>query len=339
MNFKEALDIYQNMPLSDLMAEAHRVRLTAPTHASPVVTWQIDRNINTTNVCVGACKFCAFSCRLSQRDVSFITSMDEYREKIAETLALGGDQILLQGGMNPTMDLEFYEELFSTIKGEFPSVKLHALGPAEVWFLAKKAKIGVRETLERLLASGMTSLPGAGAEILDDQWRARYSPGKCSATEWIEVMRTAQSMGILTSATMMYGFNDSDSLRIKHLMEARDLQSEYGGFMAFIPWPYQGPGVGVDMSEYLRMIAISRIVLTNVPNIQASWLTVGPSTAQMALHGGANDLGSIMIEENVVRSAGCAPRLNGRDWLCDLIREAGFVPAQRNQAYELCPPI
>lgn len=335
MNFKEALDIYQNMSLSDLMATAHRARLTLPTHPSPIVTWQIDRNINTTNVCVGACKFCAFSCRLCDRDRSFITSMEEYREKIAETIALGGEQILLQGGMNPTMGLEFYEDLFRALKEEFPSINLHALGPAEVWFLSKKAKLTLSETLGRLLSAGMTSLPGAGAEILDDRWRARYSPGKCSATQWLEVMRTAQSMGILTSATMMYGFNDNDSLRIKHLIAVRDLQSECGGFMAFIPWPYQGPGVVVDMSEYLRMIAISRIVLDNIPNIQASWLTVGPSTAQMALHGGANDLGSIMIEENVVRSAGCAPVLSGREWLCNLIREAGFVPSQRTQRYEL----
>lgn len=335
MIFQEILNLYKKAPLTELMAAANTIRATMPTHPSPLVTWQIDRNINTTNVCVGSCSFCAFKCRLAMRERSYVTSMEEYRTKINETIALGGDQILLQGGMNPELNLEYYETLFSALRGEFPSIRLHALGPAEVHFLAKKAKISVKETLSRLLDSGMSSLPGAGAEILDDQWRKRYSPGKCSAGEWIDVMRTAHSMGVLTSSTMMYGYRDSDELRMKHLWVLRELQAETHGFMSFIAWPYQGPGVVVDMNEYLRLVAMARIVLDNIPNIQASWLTVGERAAQMALHGGANDLGSIMIEENVVRMAGCAPSLGGSEWLQDLIRTAGFIPAQRNQAYEL----
>lgn len=334
MNFSEALSLYQNTPLAELMAAAHELRLVLPTHKAPLVTWQIDRNINTTNVCVGSCRFCSFHCRLADRGARYVTSMDEYRQKIAETITLGGDQILLQGGMNPEMGIDYYERLFASLRSEFPSVKLHALGPAEVVFLAKRARITTRAALERLVAAGMSSLPGAGAEILDNEWRRVNSPGKCSADEWIEVMRQAHAMGLLSSATMMYGFRDTAELRIKHLMALRELQSETGGFRAFIAWPYRGEGTAVDVSEYLRMIATARLMLDNIPNIQASWLTMGTRAAQMALHGGANDVGSIMIEENVVRSAGCDNRTSAEQ-LCRTIAEAGFTPALRDQAYNL----
>ncbi|MEG0163163.1 MAG: dehypoxanthine futalosine cyclase, partial [Mucinivorans sp.] len=205
---------------------------------------------------------------------------------------------------------------------------------AEVQFLARGARLSVRETLQRLMAAGMASLPGAGAEILDNDWRKTFSPGKCSATEWIQVMQTAHQMGLLSSATMMYGYHDTPSLRIKHLFAIRDLQASTGGFRAFIAWPYQGPEAHSTMSDYLRMVAIARIVLDNVPNIQASWLTVGRSAAQMALHGGANDMGSIMIEENVVRSAGSTNTIDASG-IQRTIVEAGFEPALRDQAYNL----
>lgn len=336
MNFNESLDLYKNAPLAELMAAAHAVRLVKTTHPAPIVTWQIDRNINTTNVCVGACRFCTFHCRLSDRKDSYITSMGEYRSKIAETIALGGDQILLQGGMHPHLGLEYYEKLFTDLRAEFPSIKLHALGPAEVTFIARRARLSVRETLERLVGAGMHSLPGAGAEILDNDWRRANSPGKCSADEWIAVMRTAQSMGMLTSATMMYGFRDTAELRIKHLWTLRELQDEMHGFLAFIAWPYCGveAAKGSTMNEYLRLVAIARLVLDNVPNIQASWLTVGRAAAEMALNGGANDMGSIMIEENVVRSAGCRNTIDSSEIRRTII-EAGFTPALRDQAYNL----
>lgn len=334
MNFTEALSLYKNAPLVELMAEAHALRMSKPTIAAPIVTWQIDRNINTTNVCVGGCKFCAFHCRLVERTKGYVTTIEEYRTKIAETISLGGDQILLQGGMNPELKLDYYENLFATLRAEFPSVKLHALGPAEVQFLARGAQLTVSQTLTRLMAAGMNSLPGAGAEILDNEWRKKFSPGKCSATQWIEVMRTAHQMGLLSSATMMYGYHDTAELRVKHLVAIHDLQAQTGGFRAFIAWPYRGADSVSTMSDYLRIVALARIVLDNVPNIQASWLTVGTGAAQMALHGGANDMGSIMIEENVVRSAGSTNTIDASQ-IQRVIREAGFEAALRDQAYNL----
>lgn len=333
LSFDQALFLYRNAPLVDLMAVADKLR-RCKVADERIVTWQIDRNVNITNVCSSGCKFCTFHCRLHQTDRAFITSMEQYREKIQQMLSLGGDQLLLQGGLHPKLTIEYYETLFRQLKSEYPAVKLHALGPPEVWFLAHKAGIMPREALQRLVDAGLDSLPGAGAELLDNDYRHAVSPQKCSADEWLSVMRDAHRMGLLTSATMMYGFRDSDHLRIKHLFALRDLQAETGGFMAFIAWPYQGVEAAMDhqTTEYLRIVAIARLVLTNFTNIQASWLTVGRAAAEMALNGGANDMGSIMIEENVVRSAGVSNVMDAKG-MQQTIREAGFIPAQRNQNY------
>lgn len=353
LTFHEALALWNEAPLGELMTSADAVRRRL--HPDGVVTWQIDRNVNITNVCVSGCKFCSFHCRLADRERAYITSMDEYRVKIREMLALGGEQLLLQGGLHPRLDLAWYEDLFSTLKSEFPNVKLHALGPPEIAHIARISGFrtdveGYRTVLERLVKAGLDSLPGAGAEILDNDIRKRISPGKCSADVWMEVMRVAHKLGLYTSATMMYGHVEKPEHRILHLLKIRDLQSlkpeGAPGFLAFIAWPYQGRGTvlekeegvsgGADVAEFLRMVAVSRLVLNNVPNIQASWLTTGLAAGQMALHGGANDMGSIMIEENVVsatdfsgRTTIDAPRMQ------EAIRAAGFKPALRNQRYEL----
>lgn len=333
INFSQALELYKTAPLTSLMAMAHATRVTIKGDKQ-IATWQIDRNINITNVCSSGCRFCHFHCLLHQTDQSYITTMAQYGEKIDELFALGGNQILLQGGMHPRLGLEYYEQLFRELKDKYPTLKLHALGPPEIFFIAKKAGLTVEQTLDRLIAAGLDSLPGAGAEILDNAWRQRNSPGKCSADQWIATMEVAHRMGLVTSATMMYGFDDTPELRIAHLFRLAELQASTGGFRAFIAWPYQGSDAVSNCDDYLRIIAISRLVLSNFQNIQASWLTVGTDIAQLALHGGANDLGSIMIEENVVQSAGVRRRLD-IEGMQHTIRQAGFTPRLRDQAYNL----
>lgn len=252
-------------------------------------------------------------------------------------VAIGGDQLLLQGGIHPQLNIDYYEALFRRLKEFYPNVKLHALGPPEVFSLSRRAGITIENALERLLAAGMDSLPGAGAELLDNDYRKAVSPGKCSADEWIEVVRTAHKMKILTSATMMYGFRDSAELRVKHLLVLRDLQAQTAGFTAFIAWPYQGVEAKTEhqSTDYLRIVAIARLLLVNFVNIQASWLTVGRPAALMALNGGANDMGSIMIEENVVRAAGVENKMDAAG-MEQTIAQSGFTPRRRNQNYDLC---
>lgn len=353
LTFHEALTLWNDIPLAELMAAADARRRQL--HPGNTVTWQIDRNVNITNVCISCCKFCNFHCRLADRDRAYITTLDEYRQKIRETISLGGDQLLLQGGLHPKLDLSWYETLFSTLKSEFPNIKLHALGPPEIAHITRISGLsndaeGYRTTLERLCRAGLDSLPGAGAEVLDNEIRHEISPGKCSADTWLEVMRVAHRMGLCTSATMMYGHIEKPEHRILHLLKIRDLQSlkpdDAPGFLAFIAWPYQGRGTrlererglsgGANTAEFLRMIALSRLVLNNIPNIQASWLTTGLPAGQMALHGGANDMGSIMIEENVVSSTDFSGRTTiDAARMQEAIRAAGFTPALRNQRYEL----
>jgi cyclic dehypoxanthinyl futalosine synthase len=314
-------------------------------HPGNIVTWQIDRNVNISNVCFVQCKFCNF-CRKANSEDAYTTTIEEYREKIKELFALGGDQLLLQGGMNPALELSFYTELFSKLKKEFPELKLHALGPPEIVFLAKKENKNFSEILEILVKSGLDSLPGAGAEILSNRVRNKLSKGKCSVEEWLEVMRIAHKMGLYTSATMMFGHIETLEERLQHLIYIRELQNEkpniVPGFTAFIPWPVQLEGTKLysenklqpaHATDYIRMISISRIMLPNVPNIQASWLTIGKNAGSLSLHAGANDLGSIMIEENVVSAAGATNSLNAEE-MKQLITSAGFVPKQRNQRYE-----
>ena len=344
----EALQIYRSAPLAELMLAADALRREQAGDPQ-VVTWQIDRNVNITNVCISGCKFCNFHCKPHQSDKAYITTIEEYDAKIRETLALGGDQLLLQGGLHPKLDIVFYEELFRELKRRFPQIRLHALGAPEVAHIARISGLTTLETLRRLMAAGLDSLPGAGAEILDSDVRRAISPAKPSVEKWLDVMHEAHCLNLPTSATMMYGHLETPRQRIEHLIKIRDLQAECPsgnyGFIAFIPWVFRSSGTRLERegvvpdtsaAEYLRIIAMSRLVLNNIRNIQASWLTVGKTTAQIALHGGANDMGSIMIEENVVSSAGAHNSFDA-EGIQQAIREAGFIPRLRNQKYEPRP--
>jgi cyclic dehypoxanthinyl futalosine synthase len=328
----------------ELMAVANEMRRQRV--PGNIVTWIIDRNVNTTNVCIANCKFCNFY-RIPGHAESYITTIDQYKLKIEETIRYGGDQLLLQGGHHPELGLDFYTGLFSELKSLFPQLKLHALGPPEVAHISKLEGLSHTEVLKALKQSGLDSLPGAGAEILNDRVRRMISKGKCSGREWLDVMRAAHQLDITTSATMMFGHVETLEERFEHLVWIREVQSEKPahakGFIAFIPWPFQDEGTllqrvkgirnNVSSDEYIRMLALSRIMLPNITNIQASWLTVGKSVAQVCLHGGANDFGSIMIEENVVSAAGAPHRFTSQG-IQDAIREAGFEPRLRNQQYE-----
>ena len=344
----EALQIYRSAPLAELMLAADALRREQAGDPQ-VVTWQIDRNVNITNVCISGCKFCNFHCKPHQSDKAYITTIEEYDAKIRETLALGGDQLLLQGGLHPKLDIVFYEELFRELKRRFPQLRLHALGAPEVAHIARISRLDPETVLLRLIAAGLDSLPGAGAEILDNGVRRAISPGKPDADTWLAVMRIAHRLNLPTSATMMYGHLETPRQRIEHLIKIRDLQAECPsgnyGFIAFIPWVFRSSGTRLERegvvpdtsaAEYLRIIAMSRLVLNNIRNIQASWLTVGKTTAQIALHGGANDMGSIMIEENVVSSAGAHNSFDA-EGIQQAIRETGFIPRLRNQKYEPRP--
>ena len=344
LNKEEALQLYLTASTSDLIFVADTLRKKKT--PKEIVGWQIDRNINITNVCIAQCKFCNFYRRIDAKD-TYITSIEEYKEKIDELYAIGGNQVLLQGGLHPKLGLDFYKDLFSSLKKLYPSLKLHALGPAEIYHIAKKDKLSYREVLEELQASGLDSLPGAGAEILTDRVRSIVSKGKCNTQQWLDVMREAHKLNILTSATMMFGHIETPEERIEHLLAIRQVQEEKPkdsvGFISFIPWPFQdehtelreqeGVLSSITQNDYIRMIAMSRILLPNIKNIQASWLTVGTDVGQICLHSGANDFGSIMIEENVVSIAG-ANYYHDKNSIQEAIKEAGFIPKLRNQAYE-----
>ncbi len=344
LSVEEGTFLYHHAPLTDLMYVADELRKIQVPHGR--VTWQIDRNVNTTNVCVANCKFCNFF-RIPGHAEAYITDMPVYRRKIQETLKYGGDQLLLQGGHHPDLGLDFYTKTFREIKQEFPTIKLHTLGPPEIAHITKLEKSTHREVLMALKEAGMDSLPGAGAEILTDRVRRLISKGKCGAQEWLDIMHEAHKLFITTSATMMFGHVETIEERFDHLVKIREVQSrkpvDAKGFLAFIPWTFQDVDTlltrirGVHnlttADEYIRMIALSRIMLPNVKNIQASWLTVGKQTAQICLQSGANDFGSIMIEENVVSAAGAPHRFTYKT-IQDAIREGGFEPQLRNQQYE-----
>ena len=344
LTVEEGEHLFTHAPLGDLMAIANTLRQKQVPHGK--VTWIIDRNLNTTNVCVANCKFCNFF-RVPGHPDAYITDMPTYRKKIAETLRYGGEQLLLQGGHHPDLGLQFYVDTFTAIKAEFPDVKLHALGPPEVAHIAKLEKTTPREVLVALKAAGLDSLPGPGAEILVDRVRRLIAKGKCGAQEWLDIMHEAHKLDLTTSATMMFGHVETLRERFEHLAKLREVQGKKPegakGFIAFIPWTFQDVDTlltrirGVHnlttSQEYVRMIAMSRIMLPNVKNIQASWLTVGKAVAQMCLHAGANDFGSIMIEENVVSAAGAPHRFTSAG-IQAAIREAGFEPQLRTQQYE-----
>jgi cyclic dehypoxanthinyl futalosine synthase len=344
LSIEEGMLLFNGSPLAELMFVADELRKKQVPHGK--VTWQIDRNVNTTNVCIANCKFCNFY-RIPGHPEAYITGIDTYKRKIEETFRWGGDQLLLQGGHHPELGLEFYTSLFSQLKELYPTLKLHTLGPPEVAHICKLEKMSHHDVLVELKKAGMDSLPGAGAEILVDRVRRLISKGKCSAQEWLDIMREAHKLNITTSATMMFGHVETIRERFEHLIKLREVQSEKPenakGFLAFIPWTFQDVDTmltkirGVHNlttpEEYIRMIAICRIMLPNIKNIQASWLTVGKQTAQLCLNAGANDFGSIMLEENVVSAAGAPHRFTAKG-IQEAIREAGFEPQLRNQQYE-----
>lgn len=341
---EEGLLLYEKAPLEDLIYISNHLREVQK--PGNVVTWQIDRNVNITNACVSQCKFCNFYKKPGDENI-YITTVDEYKIKIEELIKLGGEQLLLQGGLHPKLKLDFYTKLFRELKKLYPNIKLHALGPPEIVHIARMEKKSYREILESLINAGLDSLPGAGAEILCDRVRKSISPAKASTQQWLDVMREAHKLNMVTSATMMFGHIETKKERIEHLIAIRDVQSEKPdsapGFLAFIAWPFQdentslqkefGVSNQVGSEEYIRTVAISRIMLPNIQNIQASWLTVGKDVAQVCLHAGANDFGSIMIEENVVSAAGATYKFDA-EGIQNAIREAGFIPQLRNQRYE-----
>ncbi|MFP4557490.1 MAG: CofH family radical SAM protein [Bacteroidales bacterium] len=342
LSVAEGTILYEQAPLSQLIFVANELRK----HHVPgqKVTWQIDRNVNITNVCIAGCKFCNFHCGL-RSSKAYITSIKEYRQKIDEMLYLGGNQLLLQGGLHPKLGLEFYTSLFSELKQLYPDVNLHALGPPEIAHIARLEGMTYKEVLVALVDAGLGSLPGGGAEILVDRVRRELSPGKPDSKAWLDVMAEAHKLGLLTSATMMFGHIETIEERMEHLVNLRNLQNHKPkdtiGFSAFICWPYQGKrtklermgvGTSVTTNEYVRMVTLGRIMLPNIRHIQASWLTTGVEAAQLCLHAGADDMGSIMIEENVVSAAGSSTSLDAKG-MQRVITEAGFIPQLRDQAY------
>lgn len=343
LNFDEALHLYKNADLNNLMHIANKLRFKH--NPEPKVGWIIDRNVNYTNICNSHCKFCNFYVGKKSKH-AYITKNEEYEKKINELFEIGGDQLLLQGGMHPDLGLDFYIDLFSKLKSKFPNIKLHALGPPEVVHIAKIENKSFKFILEELIKAGLDSLPGAGAEVLVDRVRDVLSYNKCNTQEWLDVMREAHKLGLTTSATMMFGHVDTAAERIEHLFRIREVQDEKPdgavGFISFIPWPFQAEGTVLQRKmdkdftlaglDYIRLIAISRIVLDNFKNIQASWLTVGKEIGQLSLHAGANDFGSIMIEENVVSVAGADHRFDV-EGIQRAIKEAGFEPYRRTQQF------
>ena len=349
LSVDEGLLLYEKAQTADLIYVANELR-KQKTGNSNIVGWIIDRNVNITNYCIAQCEFCNFYRKLDDPD-GYITTEAEYVEKIEEMFRLGGDQLLLQGGLHPKLRLDFYVNLFSKLKKLFPNLKLHALGPAEIHHIARLEKKDYRFVLEKLIEAGLDSLPGAGAEILNDRVRSEISKGKCTAQQWLDVMRVAHQLGMVTSATMMFGHIETLRERIEHLVAIREVQAEKPqnapGFLSFIPWTFQDKDTELFLKrhvrnettavDYVRLIAMSRILLPNVPNIQASWLTVGVPTAQLALHAGANDFGSIMIEEHVVSAAGSDYWLDAKQ-IQKAIKEAGFIARKRNQKFESVEP-
>ena len=333
----ETLELYRHAPLPLLGELADGIR--ARKHPGDIVTYIIDRNVNYTNICVARCNFCAFYRPVGSGD-GYVLGFEEIFKKIDETIALGGVQLLLQGGHNPDLPIEWYEDLFRAIKDRYPAFKLHALSPPEVIHLTRTSKLSSTEVIDRLIAAGLDSIPGGGAEILVDRVRRLLNCyGKATADEWLDVMRQAHLKGLRTTATMMYGHVETVEERIEHMRRLREVQDETGGFTAFITWSYQpehtelggGEATGV---EYLRMLALARIFLDNFPSLQASWVTQGGKVGQLSLAFGANDMGSVMIEENVVRAAGASYCMDEVEIVRN-IENAGFAAKRRNMHYDI----
>jgi len=333
----EALQLYRHAPTYWLGRMADDVRRRK--HPEGLVTYIIDRNVNYTNVCVARCNFCAFYREVGSSD-GYVLGFEEIFRKIEETRELGGVQLLLQGGHNPDLPLKWYEDLFRAVKEKFADFKLHALSPPEVIHLSRMSRLPVPEVIDRLIAAGLDSIPGGGAEILVDRVRKQLNCfSKASADEWLDVMRHAHKKGLRTTATMMYGTVETDEERLEHMLRLRDLQDETGGFTAFITWSYQPEhtergGREATGIEYLRTLAIARLVLDNFDNLQASWVTQGGKVGQLSLAFGANDMGSVMIEENVVRAAGASYCMDEVEIVRN-VEDAGFVAKRRNMHYDI----
>jgi cyclic dehypoxanthinyl futalosine synthase len=333
----EALALYRHAPthLLGRLADAIRARK----HPGRIVTYIIDRNVNYTNVCVARCNFCAFYRAVGSAE-GYVLGFEEIFRKIDETIAVGGNQLLLQGGHNPDLPIAWYEDLFRAVKARYPDFKLHALSPPEVLHISRINHVGVPEVIARLVAAGLDSIPGGGAEILVDRVRTLLNCyGKATSDEWLDVMRHAHRAGLRSTATMMYGTVETEAERIEHMIRLRDLQDETGGFTAFITWSFQPDhtergGVEATGVDYLRTLALARIVLDNIDNLQASWVTQGGKVGQLSLAYGANDMGSVMIEENVVRAAGASYCMDEVEIVSN-IEDAGFIPKRRTMHYEI----
>jgi len=335
LTFEEAVRLFQETELLQLANAADAV--CKDKHSEGVVTFLIDRNINYTNICQNQCSFCAFYRPRGHPD-AYVLSQEQIENKVAETLELSGTQVMLQGGINPDLKLNFYTNMFRELKKKF-RIRLHSLSPPEIVHIAESGGLSIADVLRELIKAGLDSLPGGGAEILVDSVRQRISPRKISSAQWLEVMEEAHRQGLKTTATMMIGTVETVEDRISHLRKIRDLQDQTGGFMSFIPWTFQPGntalgGRAVSSIEYLRTLSISRLFLDNFPNVQGSWVTQGRDIGQVCLSFGANDLGSIMIEENVVRAAGISHRITV-DEMVDLIQKAGKIPAQRDTEFNI----
>jgi cyclic dehypoxanthinyl futalosine synthase len=335
---REALELLRSRDLLGLGARAHEVRERLV--PGRLATFIIDRNINYTNVCVSGCRFCAFHCPPGAPE-AYVLPREVIHAKIQETLDLGGTAIMMQGGLHPDLDVEYFEELFRSIKERFPSLTIHSLSAPEIVHIAEVSGLTTLETLRRLQEAGLDSLPGGGAEILADKVREQVAPGKASTRAWLQVMREAHGLGMASTATMMFGSVESLEDRVEHLRVIRELQDETGGFRAFIPWSFQSGNTALEGDtweatgvDYLVTLAVSRLYLDNVPHMQASWVTQGLKMGQVALRFGADDIGSTMIEENVVAATGVRVHANAGD-LVRAIRDAGFIPAQRRTDYSL----
>jgi cyclic dehypoxanthinyl futalosine synthase len=337
VNAAEALALYRHAPTHLLGSLADGIR--ARKHPDRIVTYIIDRNVNYTNICVARCNFCAFYRPVGDSE-GYVLGFEEIFRKIDETIAVGGNQLLLQGGHNPDLPIQWYEDLFRAVKARYPEFKLHALSPPEVLHISRINGLSTTAVIDRLVAAGLDSIPGGGAEILVDRVRKLLNCyTKASSDEWLDIMGQAHRAGLRTTATMMYGTVETDEERIEHMMRLRDLQDETGGFTAFITWSYQPEhtehgGYEATGVDYLRTLALSRIILDNFDNVQASWVTQGGKVGQLSLAFGANDMGSVMIEENVVRAAGASYCMDEVE-IVENIEDAGFVPKRRNMHYEI----
>lgn len=320
-------NLFLNSSLYDLASIANEVKQKF--HNDNIVTFVIDRNVNYTNICACKCDFCHF-----YDDEGYVLSYDEIKAKVQELIDIGGTQLLLQGGLNENLEFEYYTHLISSLRADFPQLTIHAFSPSEITFFAQKFNMSLDEILRILIKCGLSSIPGAGAEILVDNIRNKISPNKISSQQWLDVMENAHNLGLKTTATMVFGGEESLDDIIEHLLKIKNLQLKTDGFRAFIPWTFQGAQAKVTSLDYLKILALSRIILDNIPNIQASWVTQGIDIAQLALQFGANDVGGTMMEENVVSKAGC--NFNATiDEIILAISKAGYVAAKRDTAYKI----